>query len=258
MAVNAFVALEPFPGWSIPWQDGRTILITGATSGIGLHASRHLAQAGARLILGCRDMKAAEDVVSGIRSESGNANIEAWELDLSKFDSVRAFAERIEQNGVDLDVVVHNAGISPPQGIRQVTTDGHELVVQTNHLSPFLLTHLLLPSLKRAAKKQGHARIVYVTGLIANAKIELDNLDSQNDWVGSRKYADTKLMNIVVAMELGKRLKSSPDMQGVIAHVLAPGFFRTGLARDAAPEVKAWLEKLRDEQAALVYATARG
>jgi len=245
MAVSEFVSLTELP-FTLPSQAGRTVLVTGATSGIGLHASRHMASSGARLILGCRNIALAEEIAGKIREESGNAAVEAWELDLSSFASARAFAARIETEAIDLDVLLHNAGISAIAGPRKLTEDGNELAVQTNHFSPFLLTHLLIPSLTRAAEKSGDARVVYVTGLIEGAKVELENLNSETDYVGGRRYVDTKMMNILIGYELGKRLK----VPGLRCHVLAPGFFTTGLARDAEEGVKVWLKKLSEDHSA--------
>ena len=127
---------------------GRTVLVTGATSGIGLETARLLGVMGARVVLGVRDAARGAAVARRIASEGGEA--EVLTIDLASFASVREAAARFEDSHERLDVLVNNAGIALSR--REVSKDGHELTWQTNFLSHFLLTHLLLRSLRRGKK----------------------------------------------------------------------------------------------------------
>ena len=133
---------------------GKTVFVTGATSGIGLETARALARMGAEIVVGVRDCGRGQRLVDELRAAGGAA--ELLEIDLASFASIRAAAERFAARHPKLDVLVHNAGVIALQ--RQLSPDGHELTWATNFLGPFLLTRLLLPSLRRA----GRARVVNV------------------------------------------------------------------------------------------------
>src|SRR3954452_9846165 len=165
----------------LPSQEGRTVVVTGANSGIGLVAARELARAGARVVLAVRDPARGEKAAATITGER-----EVRQLDLSDLGSVRAFAEAWDG---DLDVLVNNAGVmAPPEGR---TKDGFELQIGTNHLGHFALTNLLLP--------QVTDRVVTVaSGAHRMGKIRLDDLNwEQGGYNRWRAYGQSKLANLL-------------------------------------------------------------
>ena len=177
---------------------GRIVLVTGATSGIGLETARQLAAMGARLVLGIRDPVRGADVARRIQQEGGEA--EVLPIDLASFASVRDAAARFAATHDRLDVLVNNAGIALPR--REVSIDGHELTWQTNFLSHVLLTRLLLPSLSRGSKP----RVVSVSSEgHRTGRIDWDNLELERGYGGFRAYANTKLAQILFTRELARR-----------------------------------------------------
>lgn len=201
----------------IPDLTGTVVLVTGANSGIGLEASRVLADRGAHVILGCRDPlkgEAAQDQVGG--------STEVLQIDLSSLESVRTAAASLADRPID--VLVNNAGImAVPQ---EVSVDGHELQFATNVLGPFALTGLLL----------GHVtdRVVWVSSLMhRGGKLDLADPSSRhrryNPW---RAYSATKLANLMLAYELARRLtRAGSSVRSYAAH---PGYAQTGLQRHTA------------------------
>ena len=126
----------------LPRQDGRTVIITGANSGIGFHTARHLAAAGAKVVLACRNADKAAEAERCIKTETPNAAVEVAPLDLASLRSVRKFAESFRTRHERLELLINNAGVFVPS--RRTTDDGLELHFATNHLGHFALTGLLL------------------------------------------------------------------------------------------------------------------
>ena len=195
----------------MPRQDGRTFLVTGANSGIGLGAARELARAGGRVVLAVRDPARGEQAAATIDGET-----EVRRLDLADLDSVRAFAEAWDG---DLDVLVNNAGVmATPQGR---TKDGFELQLGTNHLGHFALTNLLLPHVSD--------RVVTVSSTAhRGGSINFDDLNWERRryqrWLA---YGQTKLANLLFTLELQRRLaEADSDVRAVAAH---PGWAATNL-----------------------------
>jgi NAD(P)-dependent dehydrogenase (short-subunit alcohol dehydrogenase family) len=194
----------------LPRQDGRTFVVTGANSGIGLVAARGLGRAGARVVLAVRDEgkgRAAAETIPGS---------EVRRLDLADLASVRAFAEAWEG---EIDVLVNNAGVMAVPERR--TKDGFELQIGTNHLGHFALTNLLLPHVKD--------RVVTVSsGAHRAGKIDLADLN----WERRRyrrwpAYGQSKLANLLFTAELQRRLAAAgSDVRAVAAH---PGYAATNL-----------------------------
>src|SRR5215468_6015967 len=151
-------------------MSGRTILVTGATSGIGLETARALARLGALVLIGARDEARGRNAVETIQSDGGQADLLI--IDLASFASVRRAAERVSTKYFRLDVLVNNAGTVTRR--RKRTADGHERTWETNFLGPFLLTRLLLPSLKAASGP----RVVNVSSEAhRRGRIDWDNLE---------------------------------------------------------------------------------
>ena len=201
----------------------KNIVITGANSGLGLEAVRQLAPSGARLLLGCRDVRKAQEAVRGI---SGQIEIEA--LDLSSFDSVRKFSELVRQKMPVVDILINNAGVMmPPFGLTQA---GHELQLGTNHLGHFLLTQQLFSAL--AASQDG--RVVSVSSMAhRRGTLDLDRSWTAANYNPMKAYADSKLANLVFALELDRRLKiSGSRVKSLAAH---PGWTETSLFRHMGP-----------------------
>jgi NAD(P)-dependent dehydrogenase (short-subunit alcohol dehydrogenase family) len=195
----------------LPDLTGRTVVVTGASSGLGTITARELARAGARVILAVRDVAKGERVAEAI---TGDREVRA--LDLADLSSVRAFAEAWTG---DLDILINNAGImAVPQG---TTADGFELQFGTNHLGHFALTNLLLPHITD--------RVVTVSsGAHRIGKLHLDDLNwEQRKYDRWRVYGQTKLANLLFTMELQRRLDAADSpVRALAAH---PGYASTHL-----------------------------
>jgi retinol dehydrogenase-12 len=206
---------------------GRTVLVTGATSGIGLEAARQLAQMGARVVLGARNPARASAVALEITRRGGAA--EVLPIDLASFESTREAAARFSASHERLDVLVNNAGTAVAR--REVTADGHERTWQTNFLGQFLLTRLLLPALRRAPKP----RVVNVgSDAHRTGKLEWDNLELETGYGGYRAYANTKLALALFTRELARR------EPGIAVNVLHPGAIATNIWKPL-PAPARWL-----------------
>jgi NAD(P)-dependent dehydrogenase (short-subunit alcohol dehydrogenase family) len=192
-------------------QDGRTFLVTGANSGIGLVAARDLARAGGRVVLAVRDPARGERAAATIDGET-----EVRRLDLADLDSVRAFAEQWDG---ELDVLINNAGVmAPPLGR---TKDGFELQFGTNHLGHFALTNLLLPHITD--------RVVTVSsGAHRFGSMRFDDPNwERGGYDRWRAYGQSKLANLLFTLELQRRLAAAgSDLRAVAAH---PGYAATNL-----------------------------
>ncbi|MEQ0565636.1 oxidoreductase [Amycolatopsis sp. NEAU-NG30] len=203
-------------------QSGRTVLVTGANSGLGLRTAQVLAGKGARVLLACRSAERGAKALDQVRAVAAGAGPELVPLDLSELASVRAAAASVrERTGDALDVLVNNAGVMATA--RGRTADGFELQLGTNHLGHAALTWLLMPAL-RGGK---HARIVTLSSLAAvGARIHLDDPNGEHRrYNPAAAYGQSKLANQVFALELARRLRGE-DVISVAAH---PGYTATGL-----------------------------
>ncbi|KAJ4431260.1 hypothetical protein ANN_19857 [Periplaneta americana] len=217
---------------SIRRLDGKTVIVTGANTGIGKETARDLARRGAKVILACRDLKKAEEARDEIIASTGNINVKVQHLDLSSLSSVRQFAEHINKTELRLDVLINNAGAAGMN--HKLTRDNLSIGMQVNHFGPFLLTCLLVGLLKKSAP----SRIVMVSSILHKyANFDIDNLNSEK-WFGSTQvYNCSKLANILVANELARRLKGT----GVTANSLHPGTVITDVWRRASRITKAFV-----------------
>ncbi|KAJ2941249.1 hypothetical protein O0L34_g3447 [Tuta absoluta] len=217
------VIFEPFKGICkcTAKLHGKVVLVTGGNSGIGLETARALARRGARVIIACRNAKKSEEAISDIIKTTGNTQIEYRYLDLSKFSSVRQFAEDFNRAEKRLDILVNNAGVAGAK--LKLTEDGIDLAHQINYFGAFLLTNLLLDKL--AASKP--SRIVVVSSL-AHRFCWFDPNDLA--FVNSRKsnyfnvYARSKLLQVFWTKALAKRLPL-----GVTVNVLHPGVVKSDI-----------------------------
>src|SRR5438105_9069144 len=201
-----------------PAMAGKTVLVTGATGGIGKATAVGLARLGARVGITGRDMARAEAAATDIRAAANNAAVDAFAADLSSQTEVRRLAGEVLDRCPRLDVLVNNVGGFWAH--RHVTADGLEHTLALNHLAPFLLTMLLLDRLKASAP----ATIVTVaSGAHTAGRLDFDDLQSEQKYSGQRAYNASKLANAMFTYELARRLHGS----GVTATVLHPGVVRT-------------------------------
>jgi NAD(P)-dependent dehydrogenase (short-subunit alcohol dehydrogenase family) len=212
----------------IPDQSGRTAIVTGANSGLGLVTARELARAGANVVLACRNLAKADAACGRILDAVPAAELEVRELDLSSLDSVRGFASDYRDEVGALDLLINNAGLMAPP--RKESADGYELQFATNHLGHFALTGLLLGALDG----REDARVVTVTSFVHQmGRIKFDNLQGTRNYNRWLAYAQSKLANLLFAFELKRRLRAAGSpIKSMAAH---PGYAATELQTNAAP-----------------------
>jgi NAD(P)-dependent dehydrogenase (short-subunit alcohol dehydrogenase family) len=201
----------------------RVCLITGANRGIGFETARGLAKRGATVVLLCRSGDKGEAARRAIVTETGNAAVEVLRCDLALQADVRRAAADFKARHDKLHVLVNGAGIFLRQ--RQVTAEGIERVLATNYLSHFLLTLLLLDTLRAGAP----SRIVNVATKTMGLKIDLDDLMMERGYSFMASMGRTKLGLILFTTELAKRLEGT----GVTVNAMHPGLARTELMNDA-------------------------
>lgn len=184
----------------IPDQSGRTVLVTGANSGLGLHTCLGLARQGARVLMACRSTARGQEALERVRRATPGAAVELVTLDLASLASVRAAAAEVGDRLDRLDLLVDNAGIMAVP--RSVTEDGFESQLGTNHLGHFALTGLLLPGLLAAPTP----RVVVVSSSAHRmGRIDFDDLQSQRRYSRWGAYGQSKLANLLFAGELQRR-----------------------------------------------------
>lgn len=210
---------------SIPAQNGRIFLVTGANSGLGFGTSKELARKGAKVVMTARNMKKGKAAIAAIKKEIPTANVVLMQLDLADLNSVEQFAKAFKQQFQQLDVLINNAGVMMPNA-REETKQGFELQFGTNHIGHFMLTEALLPILDNTP----NARIVTLSSLVAKmgkAAIYWDDLQWEKSYDKMAAYAQSKLANMMFGLELHHRLKEEGSKTlSVLAH---PGYTATNL-----------------------------
>ncbi|PTL81686.1 short-chain dehydrogenase [Vitiosangium sp. GDMCC 1.1324] len=198
----------------------KVCLITGATSGIGLESARALARQGATVVLSGRDPGRGEAALAEVRRTVPDAKLDLLLADLTSMASVRKLAGDFQRKYSRLDVLLNNAGLMLDR--RKVTPDGFEATLATNHLSHFLLTHLLLDVLKAS----GASRVVNVASDAhrMGSLDFLDDLQAERGYSGMKVYGNSKLANILFTRGLKRRLEGTK----VTTNSLHPGVVRTG------------------------------
>ena len=205
-------------------MDGSVCMVTGATSGIGAATAYGLAQKGATVIVVGRDRKRCSDEVRKIIRGTSNNSVEYLVADLSSQKDIHRLAEEFKGHHPKLDVLVNNAVARFLS--RLLTVDGYEMTLALNHLGYFMLTRLLIDSLK----KGDSARIINVSSSAhADCRgMDFDDLQSSREYIGKKAYAQSKLANLLFTYELARRLKGT----GMTVNALHPGFVLTHFSRN--------------------------
>jgi len=221
--MNAATVDGGFNDWTpsqLPNLTGNRYLITGGNSGIGLEAAKMLANAGADIVIGCRNPAKAQQAVAEIDT-LGAGSTDSVTLDLSSLASVRTAAAEIHERYSKLDGLINNAGIM--QTPQTTTVDGFELQLATNHLGHFLLAGLLMDLLENAS-----GRIVVVSSIAHRfGEIHFDDLMLTENYSPMSAYSQSKLANLMFAIELDRRLRASGSSVSVIP--CHPGYSATHL-----------------------------
>jgi NAD(P)-dependent dehydrogenase (short-subunit alcohol dehydrogenase family) len=210
---------------SIPDQTGRIIVVTGATSGLGLVCAQTLAAKGAELVLAVRNTANGETVAAGLRARHPGAKVTVSALDLASLASVAGFARWADGTLPRVDVLLNNAGLGmQPQ--RHVTKDGFEQQFGTNHLGHFALTAQLMPALLRAPSP----RVVPVASMAhRRGKMAWNDLQTERPYDGRVAYNQSKLANLMFGLELAARATEQESrLASIPAH---PGFSMTGFIK---------------------------
>ena len=197
----------------------QVILITGATDGLGKAVAIQLARTGATLLLHGRDEARGQQTLEEIRAQTGNTRLQWYRADFSQLSQVRTLADRLAREQERLDVLVNNAGIGttlPGGGTRQESEDGYELRFAVNYLAPFLLTRLLLPTLRQSAP----ARILTVSSA-GQAPINFRDVMLEHHYDGIQAYSQSKLALVMFTFDLAEELAGT----AVTANCLHPATY---------------------------------
>jgi NAD(P)-dependent dehydrogenase (short-subunit alcohol dehydrogenase family) len=193
----------------------QVILVTGATDGLGKHVAFDLAAREATILLHGRSREKGEAALQQIRDATGNQKLIYYNADFSSLDEVRRLSEKVKVDQRRLDVLINNAGIGAGTRLSRCekSIDGHELRFAVNYLAPFLLTHRLLPLLRRSVP----ARIINVAS-VGQQPIDFDNVMLENGYDGLRAYRQSKLAQVMFTFDLAADLKES----GITVNCLHP------------------------------------
>ena len=214
--------MAPWTTADILALNGRSFLVTGP-GGLGFETALALARAGGEIILAGRDNAKGTAARDAIRTQAPKATVEFEVLDLASLSSIRALADRLQNQRRHLDVLINNAGVMAPP-TRRTTADGFELQFGTNHLGHFALTGLLLPLLKRSSSP----RVVTVSSVAHwRSRIAFEDLQAERKYQPWISYGQSKLANLLFALELQRR--SSAAQWGIASLAAHPGISRTDL-----------------------------
>ena len=203
---------------------GKTVVISGANTGIGKETAVDLARRGARVIIACRNIEKGKEALKEIQERSGSKDVFLEKLDLASLGSVRTFADKILKSESRLDILINNAGVMACP--YQKTEDGFEMQFGVNHLGHFLLTMLLLDRLKRSQP----SRIINVSSSahrMGSGKINFEDINYEKSYNAWSAYFNSKLANVLFTRELSKGLEGTH----VTVNALHPGAVTTELQR---------------------------
>ncbi|CAN5525834.1 SDR family NAD(P)-dependent oxidoreductase [soil metagenome] len=205
---------------------GRVVLITGATSGLGLAATEQLARCGATVVLLGRDRTKTERVREQLAASTGNEHLDVAVADMGDLDAIRAVATDVQQRHTRLDVLIHNAGAL--SATRQVAPSGIELTVASQVVGPFLLTGLLLDRLRHSSP----ARVITMSsGGMYSAGLKVDDLQMGDGYKGAQQYALAKRAQVILNEMWAKRVPAND----VVFHAMHPGWADTPGVRESLP-----------------------
>ncbi|WP_336361400.1 oxidoreductase [Haladaptatus sp. ZSTT2] len=212
-------------GWEVtrmPDLTGKTAVVTGANSGLGFETARAFAQKGAHVVLACRSVERGQAARDEIADAHPDASLEVLELDLADLSAIHWFANALKERHDRLDILVNNAGVMHPP--HRTTKNGFELQFGVNHLGHFALTGLVVPLLTKAKA----ARVVTLSSFFQRqGRLDFEDLQSEDDYDRYRAYAQSKLANLLFAVELQRRFdEAGCDVLSVAAH---PGWAATNL-----------------------------
>jgi NAD(P)-dependent dehydrogenase (short-subunit alcohol dehydrogenase family) len=221
----------------VPDQKGRTVVVTGANTGIGFEAAKVLAARGASVVLAVRNLDKGKDAAARITAASPGADVTVRRLDLTSLESVRQAADEIRGTQPKIDLLINNAGVMYTP--RERTADGFDLQFGTNHLGHFAFTGLLLDLLLPVPD----SRVVTISsvGHKVLAKIDFDDLNWDKGYSRIRAYGQSKLANLMFTYELQRRLSGKGKTIAVAAH---PGGSNTELGRNSPRAIRAALAVL--------------
>ena len=203
--------------------EGKVIIITGANSGIGFASAVVLARLGATIIIGCRSIERGTKAVADIKEQSKKSNVEFIQLDLADTGSIRNFVKEFKSRHKRLDILINNAGV---MGMvkREETKDKYEMTIGVNHLGHFLLTHLLIDTLKASAP----ARIINVSSIIHFlGKIKWSDFMHEKSYNHWSAYSQSKLANILITKKLARTYEKD-QIKTVCLH---PGVIKSEIIR---------------------------
>lgn len=207
----------------IPDLEGKTAVVTGANSGLGLEATKNLAEKNAEVVMACRKKEKGLDAKKEIKDEIEDADLEVMQVDLASLDSVHHFAEKVNSKYEKLDLLFNNAGVMAIP--RKETEDSFEYQFGVNHLGHFALTGQLIEKLEAA---DGEARVVTQSSVAhENGKIDFEDINQEKEYDRMQAYSNSKLANLLFARELDRKLKSEDiEVKSVACH---PGVSTTNL-----------------------------
>ncbi len=208
-------------------MQNKTILITGATGGIGKQTAMTLAKTGARVIVTGRSQINGEAAVNEIQRHSSNHQVDLLLADLSTQKGIRSLVGQFDQKYDQLDILINNAGLVESEW--RLTEDGVEADFAVNVIAPFLLTHLLMEHLKASPS----ARVISLTGGEAKGKIDLDNLQAEHSFSGLNTYSHSKLVMMALMYEYSQRIQA----ENVTINVCYPGQASTNMTRSVTPQM---------------------
>jgi NAD(P)-dependent dehydrogenase (short-subunit alcohol dehydrogenase family) len=209
----------------------KIVIVTGANSGLGFHTALALARANATVVLACRNERKCIPAKLQIQAAVPSSKVDSLELDLSSFKSIKQFTEDFKKKFPKLDVLINNAGIMAVPS-RELTVDGLELQIGTNHFGHFLLTALLYPILSNNGRIINHSSGAHA---LADKNFPLEDLQSERDYSPFKAYGNSKLANLLFTFELNKRLKESGNPRNISSIAVHPGYTATNLQVERFP-----------------------
>ncbi|WP_299585052.1 oxidoreductase [Mucilaginibacter sp.] len=209
---------------NMPGQTGKTALITGANTGIGFETALALYEAGAHVVLACRNFDSAQLALAKIAEQKGTGTLEIALIDLSSLKSVKQFAEAFTEKHQQLHLLINNAGVMIPPASK--TAEGYELQFGVNFLGHFALTGYLYPLLNATPG----SRIITLSSMAyLHGVIDFDNLKAEKDYDPMREYCQSKLADLIFSIELQRRITARNDQ--TISVAAQPGANKTELSR---------------------------